>query len=104
MYKILPPGRMTPMRGPGYTQGMYQVSSSSNMDKRKNWTRGVKNFSTWGVKPKNFERGSHQNSTRGVGPFFAKENFSGRGVKIFQLGESNSENLKGGVIKFQLGE
>ena len=49
-------------------------------------------------------RGRHQNSTRGVGPFFAKKNFSGRGVKIFQLGESNSENLNGGVIKIQLGE
>ena len=74
------------------------------MDKRKNWTRGVKNFSTWGVKPKNFERGSHQNSTRGVGPFFAKKIFSGRGVKIFEVRESNPKILRGGVSKFQLGE
>ena len=74
------------------------------MDKRKNWTRGVKNFSTWGVKPKNFERGSHQNSTRGVGPFFAKKNFSGRGVKISEVGESNSTFLRGGVPKIELGD
>ena len=59
------------------------------MGKGKNSSRGLKKFSTRGVKSENFERGSQQNPTRGVGPFFTKENFSGRGVKIFQLGESN---------------
>ena len=67
------------------------------MDKGKNSIRGLKKVSTRGVKSKNFERGSNQNSTRGVGPFFAKENFSGRGVKIFQVRDSNSKILRGGV-------
>ena len=62
------------------SQNDFILTFHPNMDKRKNWTRGVKNFSAWGVKPKNFERGSHQNSTRRVGPFFAKKNF--------QVGES----------------
>ena len=64
------------------------------MGKGKNSTRGVKNFSTWGVKFENFERGSHQNSTRGVGPFFAKKNFSGRGVS---QNFSKNENSTRGV-------
>ena len=76
----------------------------SDVDKGKNSSRGVKIFSTRGVKSKNVERGSQQISTRGVGPFFAKENFSGRGVKIFQLGESNPKILRGGVNKIQVGE
>ena len=80
------------------------IELQPDVGKGKNSTRGVKKFSTWGVKFKNFERGSNQNSTRGVGPFFAKKNFSSRGVKIFQLGDSNSEILRGGVIKIQLGE
>ena len=74
------------------------------MDKGKNSSRGVKKFSTRGVKSKNVERGSQQISTRGVGPFFAKENFSGKGVKIFQVGESNRKILTGGVNKIQLGD
>ena len=74
------------------------------MGKGKNSSKGVKKISTWGVKTKNFEGGSLQNSTRGVGPFFGKFFFSTRGVKIFQVGESNSEILRGGVTKFQLGE
>ena len=49
-------------------------------------------------------RGSHQISTRGVGPFLRRIFFSGRGVKIFQVGESNSIFLTGGVTKIQLGE
>ena len=44
------------------------------------------------------------NSTRGVGPFFGRIIFSTRGVKIFQVRESNSEILRGGVTKLQLGE
>ena len=35
---------------------------------------------------------------------FKIQNFSSRGVKIFQVGESNSEILKGGVTKIELGE
>ena len=76
----------------------------SDVGKGKNSSRGVENFSTWGVKIKKFEGGSLQNSTRGVGPFFGRKIFSTRGVKIFQVRESNSEILRGGVTKFQLGE
>ena len=36
--------------------------------------------------------------------FFAEKNFSGRGVKIFEVRESNPKILRGGVSKFQLGE
>ena len=76
----------------------------TDMGKGRNSSRGVENFSTWGVKIKKFEGGSLQNSTRGVGPFFGRKIFSTRGVKIFQVRESNSKILKGGVNEFQLGE
>ena len=61
----------------------------------------IQNFSTRGVR-QDFSK--CENSTRGVGPFFAKKIFSGRGVKIFQIGESNPKILRGGVTKIQLGE
>ena len=32
------------------------------------------------------------------------QNFSSRGVKIFQVGEPNKEILRGGVTKIELGE
>ena len=35
---------------------------------------------------------------------FKIQKFSSRGVKIFQVGESDSEILKGGVTKIELGE
>ena len=46
---------------------------------------------------KNFERGSHQNSTRGVGPFFAKKNFSSRGVKFNIFDRGSHQNSTRGV-------
>ena len=35
---------------------------------------------------------------------FKIQNFSSRGVKNFQVGESNSKNSEGGVTKIELGE
>ena len=63
--------------------------------------RGSKMFEVGGSNLENLEGGSHQNSTRGLGPFLQNQKFFNLGVKIFSTRGFKSFELGGSNVKIK---